>query len=47
MVKEIMDKDRLQYKKQLADFMATINKKPTEEILEKLRKRYEKEREGK
>jgi predicted RecB family nuclease len=46
MVKRIEDESRLQYKKQLAEFMATSNPKPTEEILEKLRQRYVKVREA-
>lgn len=44
MVKQIEDANRLQYKKQLAEFMAAINPKPPVEVLERLLKRYEDER---
>jgi hypothetical protein len=47
MVKQIEDENRLQYKKQLADFMAMINPKPGPEIIEKLEEKYRKQRDGK
>lgn len=40
MKKHFLDKDNEQYKKQLADFMQSINPKPTLEEIEELRKRY-------
>jgi hypothetical protein len=46
MVKQINDANRLQYKKNLADFMATINPKPSAEVLETLLNRYIGEREA-
>jgi hypothetical protein len=46
MVKQINDEKRLQYKKQLAEFMATVNPKPDEAVLEMLREKYQKAREG-
>jgi hypothetical protein len=47
MPKQIEDTDSLQYKKQLAEFMQSINPKPTEEILELMQEKYRKAREGK
>jgi predicted RecB family nuclease len=44
MVKQINDANRLRYKKNLADFMASINPKPPIEVLERLLERYEEER---
>lgn len=44
MVKQIEDANRLQYKKQLAEFMEMVNPKPPIEVLERLLKRYEAER---
>lgn len=40
MAKQILDADRLNYKKQLADFMQEINPKPTLEMIEKLKQQY-------
>jgi predicted CopG family antitoxin len=39
-MKQILDADRLQYKKQLAEFMQEINPKPTLEDIEKLKQQY-------
>jgi hypothetical protein len=47
MPKQIEDANSLQYKQQLGEFMQSINPKPTEEILELLREKYRKAREGK
>ncbi|SDM17875.1 hypothetical protein [Bacillus sp. OK048] len=40
MAKHIVDKDSLQYKKQLAEFMQQINPKPTLEQIEQLKQQY-------
>jgi hypothetical protein len=46
MTKLLHDADSQRYKKQLAEFMASVNPKPDEALLEKLREKYLKAREG-
>jgi hypothetical protein len=44
--KFIQDYDDIKFKKQLREHMQLMNPKPSEEILEKLRQRYTKDREA-
>lgn len=46
MPKFLDDELRRQYKKNYAELLKIVNEKPSEEILEKLRERYTKERQA-